>query len=248
MAGAEMSDKVPLHIAIIMDGNGRWAEKRGLPRIEGHRRGIEAAKDIVLVARRLGVKYLTLYTFSLENWNRPPQEVEMLMAFLEIHLREEAKTLMDNHIRLRVIGRRDNLPAGVKRVIDEVEEATSGNHAMVLQLAISYGGRQELVDASRRIAELVKDGQIGIEDIDESLFEKALYTNGVPDPDLLIRTSGEKRVSNFLLWQIAYTELYITNTLWPDFGEEDLLLAIKDFKMRERRFGLTSEQALDIVG
>ncbi len=243
-----MEGKIPRHIAIIMDGNGRWAERKGLPRIEGHRKGIETAKDIVLVARRLGVEYLTLYTFSLENWNRPPEEVEMLMTFLEIHLREEAKTLMENQIRLKVIGRRENLPEGVRRVIEEVEGLTEENDAMVLQLAISYGGRQELVDAAKKIAGLVKKGELEPEDIDEKLFEGALYTAGVPEPDLLIRTSGEKRISNFLLWQIAYTELYITETLWPDFTEEDLLLAIKDFKMRERRFGLTREQALGIVG
>ena len=243
-----MEGKIPRHIAIIMDGNGRWAERKGLPRIEGHRKGIETAKDIVLVARRLGVEYLTLYTFSLENWNRPPEEVEMLMTFLEIHLREEAKTLMENQIRLKVIGRRENLPEGVRRVIEEVEELTEENDAMVLQLAISYGGRQELVDAAKKIAGLVKRGELEPEDIDEKLFEGALYTAGVPEPDLLIRTSGEKRISNFLLWQIAYTELYITETLWPDFTEDDLLLAIKDFKMRERRFGLTREQALGIVG
>ncbi len=243
-----MEGKIPRHIAIIMDGNGRWAERKGLPRIEGHRKGIETAKDIVLVARRLGVEYLTLYTFSLENWNRPPEEVEMLMTFLEIHLREEAKTLMENQIRLKVIGRRENLPEGVRRVIEEVEGLTEENDAMVLQLAISYGGRQELVDAAKKIAGLVKRGELEPEDIDEKLFEGALYTAGVPEPDLLIRTSGEKRISNFLLWQIAYTELYITETLWPDFTEEDLLLAIKDFKMRERRFGLTREQALGIVG
>ncbi|HHD11011.1 MAG TPA: isoprenyl transferase [Deltaproteobacteria bacterium] len=243
-----MEGKIPRHIAIIMDGNGRWAERKGLPRIEGHRKGIETAKDIVLVARRLGVEYLTLYTFSLENWNRPPEEVEMLMTFLEIHLREEAKTLMENQIRLKVIGRRENLPEGVRRVIEEVEGLTEENDAMVLQLAISYGGRQELVDAAKKIAGLVKRGELEPEDIDEKLFEGALYTAGVPEPDLLIRTSGEKRISNFLLWQIAYTELYITETLWPDFTEDDLLLAIKDFKMRERRFGLTREQALGIVG
>ncbi len=244
----ETAEKIPLHIAIIMDGNGRWAERRGLPRIEGHRRGIETAKDIVLTARRLGVRYLTLYTFSLENWNRPPEEVDMLMNLMEIHLREEAETLMKNQIRLQVIGKRDNLPEGVRRVIEETEELTKDNSAMMLQLAISYGGRQELVDAVREIAECVKRGELKPRDIDDRVVENHLYTRGVPEPDLLIRTSGEKRISNFLLWQIAYTELYITETLWPDFTEEDLLHAIKDYQARERRFGLTRQQVLGIVG
>lgn len=242
------TEKLPAHIAIIMDGNGRWAEKKRLSRIKGHRKGIEAAKDIVRFSREIGIKYLTLYTFSKENWNRPATEVAFLMGFLERHLRSEAPDLLKNNIRFRAVGNLDDLPSSVRAAVEEVEEKTRGCSGMFLQLAISYSAREELVDAARNIARLACEGKLSLDEIDEERFEGFLSTAGIPDPDLLIRTSGERRVSNFLLWQIAYTEIYTTEVLWPDFTREDLLTAIRDFQARERRFGLTREQLAGVVG
>lgn len=241
-------ENIPRHIAIIMDGNGRWAEKRRLGRINGHKKGVEAARMVVESCHELGVEYLTLYTFSRENWNRPPSEVKMLMGFLERHLRGEAKMMMKNGIRFKAIGEIEELPSSVRNVIAEVEEQTSGNKGMVLQMALSYGSRAELTEACRRLARRVELGEIAAKDITEEMLGDALYTKGVPDPDLLIRTSGEMRVSNFLLWQIAYTELCISDVLWPDFKKEHLLGAISDFQGRERRFGLTGKQTVKAVG
>ncbi|MBI5561179.1 MAG: isoprenyl transferase [Deltaproteobacteria bacterium] len=241
-------DKLPQHIAIIMDGNGRWAEKKRLSRVNGHRKGIEAAKDIVRSAREFGIRYLTLYVFSKENWNRPAAEVAILMDFLKRHLRSEAPDMVKNNIRFRAVGAISDLPHGVRAVVREVEEKTKGNDGMFLQLAISYSGRSELADACKKMAALAVEGNLSPDDIDEETVEGFLYTAGMPDPDLLIRTSGERRLSNFLLWQMAYTELYTTDVLWPDFTREDLSAAIRDFQARERRFGLTRDQLAGVAG
>lgn len=235
-------DKLPRHIAIIMDGNGRWAKRRGLNRITGHRKGIETAREIVSFCRELGIPYLTLYTFSRENWNRPLPEVKALMGLLERHLRVEFQTMMEKGIRFKAIGNIWELPEGVKGIINEVEEGTKGNKDMVLHLALSYSGRAEIIGAVKRLAMDIRDGRLGLDDVNEDRFSSYLYTWGVPDPDLLIRTSGERRISNFLLWQMAYTEIHVTDVLWPDFTREDLLKALLDFQGRERRFGLTGEQ------
>ncbi len=234
------ADKLPVHIAIIMDGNGRWARKRLQPRIQGHRRGIEVARDMVTFCRELGVRYLTLYTFSKENWNRPAHEVNMLMSLLERHLRGEEKSLMENNIRFRAIGNMDDLPPSVRQVIEDLEEKTRPNDGMNLQLALSYSGREEIVGAAKALAKSVADGTLSPGDIDEKAFRERLYTADMPDPDLLIRTSGEMRISNFLLWQLAYTEIYVTDVLWPDFTREHLVEAIRDYGTRERRFGMTT--------
>ena len=233
---------LPAHIAIIMDGNGRWAKIKGLPRIAGHREGINSVRDIVTCCREIGVQVLTIYAFSAENWKRPELEVNALMMFLEEYLQKELKTLMDNDIRFMTIGQTDKLPRSVQKWAQKVEKATEKNSSMVLNIALSYGGRTEIIEAIRGIAKDVKEGRVGSEDIDMTLFSTYLYTRGLPDPDLMIRTSGETRISNFLLWQIAYTELYFTKTLWPDFRRHDLLLAILDYQHRERRFGMVEEQ------
>ena len=225
-----------------MDGNGRWAEKRCLGRINGHKRGIEAVRDTVEFCREIGIGYLTLYTFSRENWNRPPSEIRALMGLLERHLRNELLKLVKNGIRFKAIGSLWELPTNIQKIIKEVEEKTKGNSEMVLNLALSYGGRAEIVDAAKSIALGVKKGRIDIDDITEEFFARHLYTAGCPDPDLLIRTSGEKRISNFLLWQMAYTEIYVTDVLWPDFTRQHLIEALLNFQDRERRFGLTGEQ------
>jgi undecaprenyl diphosphate synthase len=243
-----LTDKPPRHIAIIMDGNGRWAQKRSLPRISGHRKGIDVARDTVTVCRELGIKHLTLYTFSKENWNRPPAEVRMLMGLLEKHLKIEARNMMKNNIRFRAIGNIADLPGSVRRVIEVVEEETKDNDGMVLNLALSYSGREEIVEACRAVAKSVAEGKLRVDEISEQTLQRYLYTAGTPDPDLLIRTSGERRISNFLLWQLAYTEIYITDVLWPDFTREFLVTAIRDFQRRERRFGLTGEQVLGVAG
>jgi undecaprenyl diphosphate synthase len=224
-------------VAIIMDGNGRWATRRGLPRVAGHREGVKATRTIVRAADNLGIRFLTLYAFSSENWNRPSDEVSTLMSLLERAIDQEQADLMANNVRLRVIGRAEGVPAQVRRGIDRVVSATAANTGMTLIMAFNYGGRDELVDAFRALARQVQAGGLRLEEIDEVRVSRALYTEGVPDPDLLIRTSGEMRVSNFLLWQIAYTELWITETLWPDFGRRELYLAMADFQNRERRFG-----------
>lgn len=237
-------NKIPRHIAIIMDGNGRWAKKRLLNRINGHRKGIDVARDTVTYCRELGIECLTLYTFSRENWKRPAHEVEMLMKFLELHLKSEEPNLVGNNIRFRPIGRLEDLPKGVRRVIDGLIEKTAANTGMVLQLALSYSGREELARAARNIARLVAEGALSPGDITEETVGENLYTAGMPDPDLLIRTSGENRISNFLLWQLAYTEIHITDALWPDFTRAHLDEAIKDYRKRDRRFGLVKEKGV----
>lgn len=234
--------RLPEHIAVIMDGNGRWAGIRGLPRIAGHREGINSVREIVTSCREIGIKILTIYAFSAENWKRPELEVNTLMAFLEEYLQKELNTLMKNNIRFMTIGQIGKLPGSVRKWIRKVEKETENNRAMILNLALSYGGRTEIVDAIKSIAEDVVNGRISLKEIDINLFSNYLYTKGLSDPDLMIRTSGETRVSNFLLWQIAYTELYFTKTLWPDFRRHDLLLAILDYQQRERRFGRVEEQ------
>ncbi len=233
---------LPGHIAIIMDGNGRWARMRSLPRIAGHREGINSVRDIVTYSRTLGIKVLTIYAFSEENWKRPEFEVNALMVFLERYLQKELKTLMDNNIRFMTVGQIDKLPGSVQKWIRRVEEKTENNGAMILNIALSYGARIEIVNAVRLIARDVAKGDLSPEDINCRKISDYLYTKGLPDPDLMIRTSGETRISNFLLWQMAYTELYFTKTLWPDFRRYDLLLAILDYQHRERRFGMVEEQ------
>ena len=227
----------PEHVAIIMDGNGRWATRRGFPRVAGHREGVKAVRRIVKAAHAIGLRYLTLYAFSTENWNRPENEVSMLMALLERTLRAELPDLMAQNVRLRVIGRPHGVPLQVRRGIDHVAGETARNTGLTLLMAFNYGGREELLDAFRALAAEVQAGVLKPDEISESHVARALYTAEVPDPDLLIRTSGEMRISNFLLWQIAYTELWITPTLWPDFDAADLYRAIAEFQGRTRRFG-----------
>ncbi|HET7343543.1 MAG TPA: isoprenyl transferase [Methylomirabilota bacterium] len=231
------SQPVPAHVAVIMDGNGRWATRKGLPRVAGHREGVKAARAIVRAADAIGLRYLTLYAFSTENWSRPEDEVTTLMRLLEESIYRELPELMERNVRLRVIGRPSGVPLPVRRGIDHVVNATKTNTGLTLLMAFNYGGRDELLDAFRALARRVRAGELQPEDIAESHVSAALYTEGVPDPDLLIRTSGEMRVSNFLLWQIAYTELWMTQTCWPDFGPADLYRAIADFQRRTRRFG-----------
>ena len=233
---------IPRHVAIIMDGNGRWAEQRCLPRVAGHREGIHSVREVLTLCCELKVGFLTIYAFSLENWRRPQDEIDELMTLLEVYLRKEVKTLMKHQIRFRTIGRTDQLPKSVTRLIKRVEQETAQNRGLVLTTALSYGGRAEIVDAVARIAQEVEAGQMSAEKIDEGLFSRYLYTTDLPDPDLMIRTSGETRISNFLLWQLAYTELYFTKTLWPDFRRRDFLSALYDYQQRERRFGLVPEQ------
>jgi undecaprenyl diphosphate synthase len=227
----------PAHVAIIMDGNGRWATSRGLPRVAGHREGANAARAIVRAADAIGLRYLTLYAFSTENWSRPEDEVSMLMRLLEESIYRELPALMENNVRLRVIGRSAGVPSPVRRGLEHVVAATGRNTGLNLLMAFNYGGRDELLDAFRALARRVQAGDLAPDAISEADVSAALYTDGVPDPDLLIRTSGEMRVSNFLLWQIAYTELWITPTLWPDFAPADLYRAVADFQRRSRRFG-----------
>ena len=238
----KQSGEIPTHIAIIMDGNGRWAKKRGLPRVAGHKRGVDTVKEIVEACAEIGVKYLTLYTFSTENWKRPKDEVSMLMRLLLNSLRERVNELNENDVRLTTIGDTESLPLEVQKQLFEDIERTKNNKKMVLNLALSYSGRWELLEAIKKISDLSAKGKLSAEDIDEKLVSSFLTTKEIPDPDLVIRTSGEFRVSNFLLWQIAYSEFIITETLWPDFSKYDLYDAIKIFQTRERRFGKVSEQ------
>lgn len=226
--------RLPLHIAVIMDGNGRWAQRRGLPRIEGHKAGSKSVREIVETSARLGIKVLTLYAFSKENWKRPKQEVSLLWKILRDYLRNEDKVLIDNRIRLRVLGQRADIPAAVERELQRVEKLTGDHDRMTVALALNYGGRSEIVDAVRRMG---KDRSFDLDALTEQSFSDYLYTAGLPDPDLLIRTSGELRVSNFLLWQIAYSEIWITPVLWPDFRRGHLIQAILEYQKRERRFG-----------
>ncbi len=234
--------KLPQHIAIIMDGNGRWAEAQGKHRIFGHRNGVKAVREVAEGCAELGVKYLTLYAFSTENWNRPKQEVSALMELLFLTIGREIKTLQKNGIRLNAIGNIHTLPASNRKALQEVMEATKHNTRMTLTLALSYGSREELAEAARQLAEDYKSGKITLEEISASNISAHLYTKDMPDPELMIRTSGEHRISNFLLWQAAYTELYFTEKFWPEFNRNDLFEAIYDFQNRERRFGKTSEQ------
>ena len=234
--------KLPRHIAIIMDGNGRWAKQHALGRIMGHQKGVEAVRKTVRLCREIGIQYLTLYAFSVENWLRPDQEVAALMQILRQYLRSELAEMMENDIRLYAIGDINGLQAPVRKLLAETMARTAGNRGMVLNLALSYGGQDEIIRAVRRIADDVREGKLAAEDITRESFAAYLYTAGIPDPDLLIRTSGEFRISNFLLWQSAYTEFYFTEVLWPDFDKKDLFAAIADYQRRERRYGLTSEQ------
>jgi undecaprenyl diphosphate synthase len=245
LAQAIDPDRLPRHIAIIMDGNGRWARRRSLPRVAGHKAGIDPVRATVECCARLGIETLTLYAFSVENWKRPRSEVETLWRLLRVYLRRELPKLLDNDIRLQAIGRLEQLPFAVRRDLDEVIRQTSRNRRMLVNLAINYGGRAELVDAVNRILDKARErGVIERLRLDEHDIEQELYTAGLPDPDLLIRTSGEMRISNFLLWQIAYAELYVTETLWPDFRMGDLLRAILEYQKRDRRFGgLTAASA-----
>jgi len=231
---------LPRHVAIIMDGNGRWARERGLPRIEGHRRGAESVREIVRVSGELGVEYLTLYAFSIENWNRPKPEVSALMRLLEFYLKEEIAELNKSNVRLAAIGRVHELPASAQKQLEKSIAALKKNTGLTLVLALSYGGRAEIVDAVRSICREVKDGRLNAANVDEKVISQHLYTRSIPDPDLLIRTSGEMRVSNFLLWQISYAEIYVTETLWPDFRKAAYLKALEDYSGRDRRFGLVS--------
>lgn len=236
------SGKLPVHIAIIMDGNGRWALEKNLPRLEGHRQGIESVRDIVKAASQIGIKYLTLYAFSLENWKRPASEVNGLMKLLEIYLRQEIDELHRNNVRLKTIGKISSLPKVVQKLLKNSIEKTKNNTGLTLTLALSYSGRWDIIRAVQMIGLDIRRGKISPEDINEELFSSYLLTNELPDADLLIRTSGEMRLSNFLLWEMAYGEIYITNNYWPEFRRIDFYNAIKDFMNRERRFGKTSQQ------
>ncbi len=229
----------PRHVAIIMDGNGRWAKARGLPRIVGHQRGTEAVRRTVEAAGELGIDFLTLYAFSSENWKRPPAEVDDLMELLRLHLRRELARLHQNDVRIRCIGDRDRLAKNTVDLIEEAEDATRGNGGLTLVIALNYGAHAEILRAARALAEEVRAGRLASEDIDEDVFARQLHTTGVPDPDLVIRTSGEQRLSNFLLWQAAYAELVFMDTLWPDFTKDSLREAIHEFHRRERRYGAT---------
>ncbi|MFC2134022.1 isoprenyl transferase [Bacteroidota bacterium] len=233
---------IPQHIAIIMDGNGRWAKKRGLPRVAGHQKGVESVRQVVETCTRLGVKYLTLYTFSTENWNRPKDEVSTLMRLIVQALQKETGTLNENNIKLSAIGNTNELPEIVQKELKEAFDKTAGNSQMVLNLALSYSGRWELLEAIRNISKMYKEDKIRSEDITEDLISSQLTTKEMPDPELLIRSGGEMRISNFLLWQIAYSEIFVSDVLWPNFKSKDLIEAIKNYQKRERRFGLVSEQ------
>jgi undecaprenyl diphosphate synthase len=230
-------ERRPRHVAIIMDGNGRWAQRRGLPRIEGHRRGVASVRQTVEECARLGLAQLTMYCLSSENWKRPQPEIDFLMHLLEQYMIEERGTIMEQNISVRVIGRRQGIPEGALREMDKTVEMSGGNAGMRLCLAINYGSRTEIVDAVRRIAEEAREGRLDPAAVDESLIGQRLYTAGMPEPDLLIRTAGEMRISNFLLWQISYAELWVTEKCWPEFEIADLHQAIRDFAARQRRFG-----------
>ena len=238
-------NKLPLHVAIIMDGNGRWARQRGLDRIFGHQQGVNAVREVIETAAELEIRFLTLYAFSTENWGRPDEEVSALMGIMIQSLSDETDTLLKNNIRLIAIGDMDRLAEEVSERLFETIKLTSVSTGLNLIIALSYSSRWEITMAARRISAEVKKGTLNLLSITEEEFEKFLTTGGIPDPELMIRTSGELRISNFLLWQVAYTELYFTETLWPDFGKDDFYIAIIDFQKRERRFGKTSEQVLE---
>ncbi len=234
--------RLPRHIAIIMDGNGRWAKKKKLSRISGHIKGVDAVREVVTSCRELGIRVLTLYAFSVENWKRPAEEVGALMGLLKEYLSLETEEMLRNNIRLRAIGKIEDLPLDVQNTLQETIRSTEKCDGMTLNLALSYGGRSEILHAVQSIVADVQKHEVKPEEINFQRFSRYLWTRGIPDPDLLIRTSGEFRISNFLLWQIAYTELYVTEKLWPDFDKSELFKAIADYQSRERRFGLTSEQ------
>lgn len=236
------ANKVPYHVAVIMDGNGRWAKRKGKPRVFGHKNGVNAVKQTIEAAGNAGVKALTLYAFSTENWNRPKAEVKTLMSLLVTSLKKEAKELIKNNIKLQVIGNHENLPESVLKGLKKVIEETKNNDALILTIALSYGSREEIVNAFKNISKKVVNKQLTTEEIDENIINNHLYTFTLPDVDLMIRTSGEKRISNFLLWQIAYAELYFTEVLWPDFSKNDFYNAILEYQNRERRYGKTSDQ------
>jgi undecaprenyl diphosphate synthase len=236
-------ERIPVHVAIIMDGNGRWAAMRNQPRTAGHEAGVKAVKEVVKAAAELDLKYLTLYTFSVENWKRPKEEVESLMTLLTRTTLAELDELMSNDVKLITTGRINGLSAARRAVLNQAARKTRNNKGLVLNLALNYGGRTEILDAVKAIANSVKAGVVDIPEIDEELFSSFLYTSGIPDPDLLIRTSGEKRISNFLLWQTSYTELHIVDALWPDFGKKELFEAVAEYQRRERRFGKVSSEA-----
>jgi undecaprenyl diphosphate synthase len=237
-------DKLPTHVAIIMDGNGRWARQQGEARVFGHQHGVQSVRACTEAAAELGIGYLTLYAFSTENWNRPKEEVDALMSLLVSTINAEVPTLNKNNIRLQAIGHLESLPASCQEELQQAIDATSSNTRMTLVLALSYSGRTELVHAARKIAQQVAEGTIELAQINDTTLSAALYTHSIPDPELLIRTSGEHRISNFLLWQLAYTELYFTDKLWPEFGRMEFFEAIVDYQTRERRFGKTSDQLL----
>ncbi len=234
---AQAQSVIPRHVAVIMDGNGRWAKARNLPRVEGHRQGAESVRAIVRAAGELGIKYLTLYAFSVENWNRPKEEVDTLMKYLALYLRKEAGELQRNNVRLEVIGQIYRLPETVQEQLQKTIATLSRNNGLTLVLALSYGGRAEIVDAVRSISTQVKQGRLDPAEINEETVAQHLYTRNIPDPDLLVRTSGEMRVSNFLLWQISYAEFVVTPTLWPDFRKPELCAALEAYAKRHRRFG-----------
>ncbi len=241
------ANKLPQHIAVIMDGNGRWAQRRHLPRIAGHRAGVQSARAIIETCARLHIPALTLYAFSMENWRRPKAEIDFLMRLLREYLRKELPVIHRNNIRFMVIGRPDQLPEAVRADVDRAMQQTAGNSGMQLAVALNYGGRAELVDAFNRILDRVRNNGLATARVDEEMISQHLYTAGLPDPDLLIRTSGEMRVSNFLLWQIAYAEIYVTETLWPDFTRAQLFEALLDFQKRERRYGGLAETRQRVI-
>jgi len=229
--------KIPTHVAIIMDGNGRWARRRGMPNIVGHRAGVETIRRVIEISLDMDIKVLTLYAFSTENWSRPKKEVEGLMRLLDRYLEEERKKLQEHNIRFNVIGNLEKFPTAIRQKLKDTIAFTGKNNKLLLNLALSYGGRDEIVHAAKRISQDVKEGRLRLEDLDEQSFSRYLYTKGIPDPDLLIRTSGEMRISNFLLWQLSYAEIYMSKKLWPDFKKEDFKKAIDTYATRDRRFG-----------
>ncbi|MCC8035841.1 MAG: isoprenyl transferase [Rikenellaceae bacterium] len=236
------TDKIPHHVAIIMDGNGRWAKSRGQERLYGHMQGVESVRNVLMAARRAGVRHLTLFVFSTENWGRPRDEVSGLMELLCKSIAGEVDSLIENGVRVRIIGDKSSVPESVVPYLESIEGRTSGCHEISLNLAINYGSREEMIHAVKKIAAIVSSGEFPIEEIDHKVISNNLYTAGIPDPDLLIRTSGELRLSNFLLWQTAYTELYFTDVYWPDFGEEEFAKALAQYALRERRYGLVDNK------
>lgn len=235
-------DKLPKHVAIIMDGNGRWAQQHGHERTFGHKNGVEAVRSVIEGAGEMGIRYLTLYAFSTENWNRPKEEVEMLMSLLVQSIHNELDGLMKNQVRLQMIGRMSDLPESCQKALQDALDRTAGNKGLTVLLALSYSGRSELIDATKRISQQVLQGNLNVQDINKDTIQENLYHGEIPDPDILIRTGGDFRISNFLLWEIAYAELFFVPTMWPDFRKQDLKEIIIDFQTRERRYGKTGEQ------